>query len=408
MLLSIRKTSISCRLLLVLCAAALASCSDDDSETPAPETPIGKSILGFAFPDVTPGIAGIVDEAAKTIAVTVPAATDLKALKPTITLSEGSAISPATGVAQDFSKPVIYTVTAGDGATQAYTVTVTAKSLSFTITEADTEVEPGSVFVIRGSGFKSYLLNKVILRHISSGSEVEIDASPASSSDEYLIFSLGYNYDMPMGDYQVTLISGTERVTLATPLKVYTDKLLVLDIMGVYTDAPEYVEYSIKGVNFSANGNKVELHLVGEDVVRIAEIKQESIHSIVLDRTNLPSDYYQVRVSNANDNSGEYYNTVYIGKNPSLAGYNGYSFKLGETLIAMGERLKSDGGRTTRFSFRNRDNGSSMERDAEISADETTASFTFDDAEKFVPGYYEVDFYANESLYGTYQFEIVE
>lgn len=50
------------------------------------------------------------------------------ALIPAIAVSTNAKITPASGVAQDFSKPVIYTVTSEDGiVTATYTVTVTAK-----------------------------------------------------------------------------------------------------------------------------------------------------------------------------------------------------------------------------------------------------------------------------------------
>jgi hypothetical protein len=81
-----------------------------------------KSISGFVIPGQT-GISAIV-EAARTIAVTVPFGTNVKVLKPTITTS-GVTVSPAGGVAQDFTSPVTYTVTAADGSTQVYVVTVT-------------------------------------------------------------------------------------------------------------------------------------------------------------------------------------------------------------------------------------------------------------------------------------------
>ena len=45
---------------------------------------------------------------------------------PTITISDKVTISPVTtGVAQDFSKEVSYTVTAYDASTQAYTTKIT-------------------------------------------------------------------------------------------------------------------------------------------------------------------------------------------------------------------------------------------------------------------------------------------
>jgi hypothetical protein len=82
-----------------------------------------KKITGFSF--TSPPATGVVDEEAKTIAVTVPYSTVVTSLVPNITPT-GVRIDPASGVAQNFTGPVIYTVTAADGSTQTYTVTVTA------------------------------------------------------------------------------------------------------------------------------------------------------------------------------------------------------------------------------------------------------------------------------------------
>lgn len=69
-------------------------------------------------------VTGSVDDAA--IAVRVPYGADVTALVPTITISAGATVSPASGDPQDFTDPVTYTVTAADGATSAeYSVTVT-------------------------------------------------------------------------------------------------------------------------------------------------------------------------------------------------------------------------------------------------------------------------------------------
>ncbi|MBF0407394.1 MAG: DUF5018 domain-containing protein, partial [Candidatus Riflebacteria bacterium] len=81
-----------------------------------------KAITAFNFSN--PSVTGVINESAKTISLTVPFGTDVSALVPTITHS-GSSISPNTGVSQDFTSPVTYTVTAGDSSTQAYVVTVT-------------------------------------------------------------------------------------------------------------------------------------------------------------------------------------------------------------------------------------------------------------------------------------------
>ena len=58
------------------------------------------------------------------ISVVMPYGTSLAALYPTITIT-GASVSPASGVVHDFTSPVSYTVTAADGSTKTYTVTVT-------------------------------------------------------------------------------------------------------------------------------------------------------------------------------------------------------------------------------------------------------------------------------------------
>jgi hypothetical protein len=61
-----------------------------------------------------------------TVAIEVAYTADITDLTPTITLSYGATIDPLSGVSQDFTSPVTYTVTALDGiTTQEWVVTVT-------------------------------------------------------------------------------------------------------------------------------------------------------------------------------------------------------------------------------------------------------------------------------------------
>lgn len=89
-------------------------------------TNLSDAVLITAFVmDEQTGAATIDDEAG-TIAITVVALTDPSELIPTITLSTGATVSPASLVEQDFTDPVVYTVTSQDlTATKEYTVTVT-------------------------------------------------------------------------------------------------------------------------------------------------------------------------------------------------------------------------------------------------------------------------------------------
>lgn len=66
----------------------------------------------------------IIDENAHKIDVTVPFGTDVSVLHPEIIISDKATISPDSGIDQNFTNPVIYTVTAEDGSTVQYTVTV--------------------------------------------------------------------------------------------------------------------------------------------------------------------------------------------------------------------------------------------------------------------------------------------
>jgi len=100
-----------------------------------------KAITAFSFQGLTPPVTGVIDEAAHTIALTVPLATDRHALVATFTTSGASVTVGGTPqvsgtTANDFSSPVTYRVTATDGSTQDYTVAVTVPVAPVAIGEA--------------------------------------------------------------------------------------------------------------------------------------------------------------------------------------------------------------------------------------------------------------------------------
>jgi len=77
----------------------------------------------FSIPELSS--AAIIDNAMHTIAGTVPYGTDVRTLIPTIEVSVGASISPASDVAQDFSSALTYLVRAQDGSTtQNWTVNI--------------------------------------------------------------------------------------------------------------------------------------------------------------------------------------------------------------------------------------------------------------------------------------------
>ncbi len=103
-------------------------------------------ITVFSIPGQS-GETGI-DLTNKTVLITVPFGTEINALVPTIGVSADATVSPANGVVQNFTNPVTYTVTAGDGAMAEWIVTIKEEPESepehlaitdFTLVNADTD-----------------------------------------------------------------------------------------------------------------------------------------------------------------------------------------------------------------------------------------------------------------------------
>jgi len=113
--------------LLVMLVAFVAGCGGNDSASPSS----GKAVTSFSVA----GSTGTVDESAKTIAVTMPNGTNVTAQAATFTTS-GSGVTVGTVVqssgttTNNFTAPVKYTVTAADGTTATYTVTVTVAPIT--------------------------------------------------------------------------------------------------------------------------------------------------------------------------------------------------------------------------------------------------------------------------------------
>ena len=107
--------------------AAATTTSKEGTITKTPYNPpqqsSAKKITRFEIPGhVNPTTINHINH---TIAVLMPAGTNVTSLTPTITVSEKASVNPASQTAQNFTSPVTYTVTAEDGTAQIYTVTVT-------------------------------------------------------------------------------------------------------------------------------------------------------------------------------------------------------------------------------------------------------------------------------------------
>ncbi|WP_461642076.1 DUF6359 domain-containing protein [Labilibaculum euxinus] len=89
----------------------------------APVQSSAKTITSF----VIDSKAGTLNEGEHTIGVTLPESTNVTTLSPVIEISDKATVLPASGASQDFTNPVTYTVTAEDGSSQEYVVTVSVE-----------------------------------------------------------------------------------------------------------------------------------------------------------------------------------------------------------------------------------------------------------------------------------------
>lgn len=108
----------------VLCLS-IVSCGDDEGGTPEPDLDDDSSISSFSFEELTPSVTAEIT--GTDIVATVDYTVDVTSLVPTIAIPATASITPASGEAQNFEEPVVYTVTAEDGTTTEYTATVTVE-----------------------------------------------------------------------------------------------------------------------------------------------------------------------------------------------------------------------------------------------------------------------------------------
>lgn len=150
-------TKLKSSLLLSCLAVVLGACGGDSSDKSGEPLGSDKAIIALTFPDL--GAPGIIDDLDHMIAVTVPFGTDVTDIAPAIAHT-GVGLSPASGAAQDFNRPVIYTVTAADASTRQYIVYVNqgaavttaaiAGNLAFTVSIAGTSATGGGVVTNEG------------------------------------------------------------------------------------------------------------------------------------------------------------------------------------------------------------------------------------------------------------------
>ncbi len=128
-----------------------------------------KNLISFSIN----GCIGVIDQAKLTVNVTMPHGTVLTSLVPVVEFT-GKSVSPASGAAQDFSNPVVYTLTDESGATKNYTVTVKRQS-----SNSSDSIPVAETFTVTTSAGEGGAISGS-LANVTSGQDVNIEIKPGS------------------------------------------------------------------------------------------------------------------------------------------------------------------------------------------------------------------------------------
>ncbi|WP_221409659.1 DUF5018 domain-containing protein [Pseudochryseolinea flava] len=329
---------------LFVSTVSLVGCGSDESDPePEPSKSNAKAITSFKFSGLAPEVAGVVDESKKTVALTVLKGTNVTALVPTIAVSEKSSVAPASGVAQNFTNPVTYTVTAEDGSTQDYVVTVTvSQTVTFEVDEFEegTEIQQDDIFIVTGDGFSGGT-SKVVLKNVET--ETEYTYTPTAGSGDEIIY-LKAAADLPVGNYTVTVFVGTQSLELENTVAVVRHHPMITAVDKT-TVAPE-ATIVITGKYFgSAGQNKV--YLTQDGFQFKLTIISESATSITakLPENIFEGDHELSVVSH--DVEVTFDGIIEVTEpptpKPTITNIQEFIYNRGETMIITGTNLKKAG-----------------------------------------------------------------
>jgi len=177
------------------------------------------------------GATGTIDETAKTISVSMPSGTNLTALSATFTttgasVKVGAVVQTSGTTVNNFSSPVVYTVTAIDGTTATYTVVVTKKyakvisaySLNGATGAIDESAKTIAVTMPYGANVN---VSALVATFTTTGASVKVGGIVQSSG------TTANSFANPVA-YTVTAIDGTtETYTVTVTVAQIADKAII-------------------------------------------------------------------------------------------------------------------------------------------------------------------------------------
>ncbi len=294
---------------LLLCSLVFFSCSSDstdDSQIPASETSLSSSKLITAFKITDNNMIVTATTQNDSIFHAFTTATDLSRITPIIEISDKATISPASGVATDFTSPVVYTVTAEDNSVKRYTVVLTspdnetalytirftnsAGSQSFSRSQdSATGIETITVTVPYGTDVTA----------LTSAISIPATASVRPASGATL------DYSTPQS-HVITAEDGTQKEYL---IRVVERELQAIDIQGFHAfsfrDVPLGGDITFEVTALHENLEDISVQLISDQDEFDLEVKSVNMDDMTITAT-LPANYnnnsYRLKVSIAPNN----------------------------------------------------------------------------------------------------------
>ncbi|MEQ8416849.1 MAG: DUF5018 domain-containing protein [Imperialibacter sp.] len=249
-------------------------------------------ILTFSLPEET-GPA-VIDATAHTVAIEVVAGTNVSSLTPTITISAAASISPASGAPQDFTSAVVYTVTAEDGSTQEWTVTVT--------------VAPATEPLSSAKDIISFLLHKQTGDAVINTTdhtvtiEVEVDAditslSPAITVSDKASVSPGSEVAQDFSAAVVYTVTAEDGSTQEWTVTVTVEEGTKTGIPEVFANLSVYPNPTVDKVHISGLVNGTELRLINLSGTVLNQVSQSLHDTESISLAGLTGGVYVLQVS---------------------------------------------------------------------------------------------------------------
>jgi len=287
-----------------------------------PITDTAKALTTFSF--TSPAASATITESSKTVALTVPSGTDVTALVATF-VSTGASVKVGTAVQtsgttpNNFTSPVIYTVVAGDGSTQAYVVTVTVSANTAKALTSFSFASPAAIGTITESSKTVALsvpsgtdVTALVATFVSTGASVKVGTVMQASGTTPNNFTSPVTYTVVAGDGSTQAYVVTVTVAANSAKALTSFSFASPAVTGTITDSSKTVAVSVpSGTNVTAL--KATFVSTGTSV-KVGTVVQTS--GITSNNFTTPVTYTVVA---ADGSTQAYLVTVTIGANTAKA-----------------------------------------------------------------------------------------